>query len=328
MKQLDIVVPLFNEAEVAAEFATMAAELAATVKARFKLKTTFILVDDGSLDGSATRFAEHMTGDWMLVILSRNFGKESAILAGLDKSRGDYVLLMDADLQHPVDVALDMIGRILADDDLDMVYAALKNREDSPSPTRWFARYFYRIVNMGQRYELPENAGDFRVMSRSAADALCQVRDRKRFNKGLYAWIGFKQQRVEYVPAKRRTGSSKWPHWRLVAFSLEGITSFTVVPLRVVSLFGVMVAILGFLYGIKIILEVLVTGVTVPGYPSLMVAVVVLGGLNLALVGLVGEYVWAGVSEAKERPNYIVKAIRGPRVAAPSGKEPVAAGKR
>lgn len=327
MKQLDIIVPFFNEAETVAAFAAMAEELAETARKQFGLEASFILVDDGSTDESAARFAQHMRGNWMLVALSRNFGKEAAILAGLDESGADYVLLMDADLQHTKAVALDMIGRLLADDDLDMVYAALRNREDSPSLSRWFASTFYRIVNMGQRYELPENAGDFRVMTRRAARALSQLRDRKRFNKGLYAWIGFNQERVEYTPARRRAGRSKWPRWRLIAFSIEGITSFTVVPLRMVSLFGLAVAILGFLYGLKIIVEVLVNGVAVPGYPSLMVAVLVLGGLNLALVGLVGEYVWAAVSEAKSRPSYIVKSVIGPRAEA-AAKQPAATGER
>ncbi|MCT8998080.1 glycosyltransferase [Chelativorans intermedius] len=326
--QLDIVVPFFNEAETAAEFAAMAARLAAQARARFGLEATFILVDDGSTDGGAACFARHMSGNWTLVTLSRNFGKEAATLAGLDASRGDYVLLMDADLQHTADIALDMIGRLLADGELDMVYAALADGKGRRGPARWLARAFYRVVNMGQRYRLPENAGDFRVMTRRAAEALRQVRDRKRFNKGLYAWIGFRQERLDYVPAGRHAGDSKWPRWRLVAFSLEGITSFTVVPLRVVSLLGITVAVLGFFYGIKIVVEVLTSGIDVPGYPSLMVAVLVLGGLNLALLGLVGEYVWAAVSEAKSRPIYIVKSVAGPGAAAADPRQPTSAGER
>lgn len=320
--KIDIIVPFFNEAETAADFALMAAELGAAVRSRFRRDVCFILVDDGSSDGSSALFQRHMREDWSLVVLSRNFGKENAILAGLDHSTADYVLLMDADLQHTTEVALQMIAHILADDDLDMVYAA---REDRRSPTRWLARGFYRLVNWGQRYKLPPDAGDFRIMTRSVVEALCRVRDRKRFNKGLYAWVGFNQHRIDYTPANRRGGESKWPHWRLIAFSLEGITSFSVVPLRVVSLLGVSGAVLGFLYGIKIVLEVLITGNAVPGYPSLMVAIVVLGGLNLALVGLIGEYVWVALSEAKRRPNYIVKSVFRSRAAAGARSSAVAA---
>ena len=218
-------------------------------------------------------YGEHMAGNWSLITLARNFGKETAILAGLDHSEGDYVLLMDADLQHTVEVALDMIGRIIADPDLDMVYAVRSDRAESRTLGRYLANGFYWLINMGQRYEIPANAGDFRVMTGRFATALRQLRDQRRFNKGLYAWTGFKQERILYKPAERQGGESKWSRRRLIAFSLEGFTSFSVVPLRMVSLFGTGVAMLGFLYGIKILLEVLFTGVAVPGYPSLIVAV-------------------------------------------------------
>lgn len=312
LPQLDVIVPFLNEAESAVHFAQMAIELADAVKNRFGLRTCFILVDDGSTDQSAALFSQHMQGSWKLLSLSRNFGKETAILAGLDHSVGNYVLLMDADLQHTTDVALDMISRILTDPELDMVYAVRANREDDRLLTRWFAGSFYHIMNMGQRYEIPENAGDFRVMTQRFAAAMRQLRDRKRFNKGLYAWTGFRQERIEYMPAARMAGATKWSKRKLIAFSVEGFTSFSVVPLRILSVFGGFVAIAGFVYGLKIILEVLFWGVAVPGYPSLMVAILVLGGLNLALVGLVGEYVWAALSEAKHRPIYIMKSMTGP----------------
>src|SRR5690606_17556396 len=298
----------------------MSHELGEAVKASFNLEICFILVDDGSTDESVALFEKHMGERWKLLSLSRNFGKETAILAGLDHSDGDYVLLMDADLQHTTDVALDMISRLMGEPDLDMVYAVRANREDDRLLTRWFAGTFYRIMNMGQRYEIPENAGDFRVMTRRFAAAMRQLRDRKRFNKGLYAWTGFRQERIEYIPAARLAGQTKWSKRKLLAFSVEGFTSFSVVPLRILSIFGALVAALGFLYGIKIILEVLFSGVAVPGYPSLMVAILVLGGLNLALMGLVGEYVWAALSEAKHRPNYILKSVSGPALA---GETPI-----
>ncbi|WP_295809947.1 glycosyltransferase family 2 protein [uncultured Nitratireductor sp.] len=318
-KRLDILVPFLNERESVAGFSTLAGELAAQARERFDLETAFIFIDDGSTDGGGALYQEHMSGDWTLITLARNFGKETAILAGLDHSQGDYVLLMDADLQHTVDVALDMIDRMMADPDLDMVYAVRADRAESRTIGRYMANGFYWLINMGQRYEIPANAGDFRVMTGRFAAALRQLRDQRRFNKGLYAWTGFKQERILYKPAERQGGESKWSRRKLIAFSLEGFTSFSVVPLRMVSLFGTGVAVLGFLYGIKILLEVLFTGVAVPGYPSLIVAILVLGGLNLALTGLVGEYVWSALSEAKSRPNYIVKSVTGPRAATPSG---------
>ncbi len=317
-QRLDILVPFLNERESVAGFSALASELAAQVKQRFDLDTHFIFIDDGSTDEGGALYGDHMTGHWSLITLARNFGKETAILAGLDHSEGDYVLLMDADLQHTVDVALDMIDRITHDPDLDMVYAVRADRAESRTLGRYLANGFYWLINMGQRYEIPANAGDFRVMTSRFAAALRQLRDQRRFNKGLYAWTGFKQERILYKPAERQGGESKWSRRRLIAFSLEGFTSFSVVPLRMVSLFGTGVAVLGFLYGIKILLEVLFTGVSVPGYPSLIVAVLVLGGLNLALTGLVGEYVWSALSEAKNRPNYIVKSITGSGASAPS----------
>nr|WP_210344150.1 MULTISPECIES: glycosyltransferase family 2 protein [Nitratireductor] len=311
-KRLDILVPFLNERESVAGFCALAGDLAAQAKERFGLDANFIFIDDGSTDGGGALYGEHMTGDWSLITLARNFGKETAILAGLDQSEGDYVLLMDADLQHTADVALDMIGRIIADPDLDMVYAIRADRAESRTLGRYLANGFYWLINMGQRYEIPANAGDFRIMTRRFAMALRQLRDQRRFNKGLYAWTGFRQERILYKPADRQGGESKWSRRKLIAFSLEGFTSFSVVPLRMVSLFGGGVAALGFIYGIKILLEVLFTGVAVPGYPSLIVAVLVLGGLNLALTGLVGEYVWSALSEAKNRPNYIIKSMSGP----------------
>ncbi len=308
-KQLDILVPFLNERESAIGFCRLASELAGQTRERFGLETRFVLIDDGSTDDGGKLYEEHLHGAWTLLTLSRNFGKEAAILAGLDHSDADYVLMMDADLQHTAEVALDMIGRILADPELDMVYAVRADRADTQTPGRYLANSFYWLINMGQRYEIPANAGDFRIMSRRFAEAMRQLRDQRRFNKGLYAWTGFRQQRILYKPAERQGGASKWSKRRLIAFSLEGFTSFSVVPLRMVSLFGGAVAVLGFLYGIKILLEVLFTGIMVPGYPSLIVAVLVLGGLNLALTGLVGEYVWSALSEAKNRPNYIVKSI-------------------
>lgn len=308
-KRLDIVVPFLNERENVAGFSAMAADLCARLRDRLGLEPRLLLIDDGSTDGGGALYGEHVTGAFTLITLSRNFGKENAVLAGLDHSDADYVLLMDADLQHTAEVALDMTERLIGEPDLDMVYAVRADRAESRSLGRLMANGFYWLINMGQRYEIPANAGDFRVMTGRFAEAMRQVRDQRRFNKGLYAWTGFSQRRILYHPAERQGGASKWSRRKLLAFSLEGFTSFSVVPLRIVSLFGGGVALLGFVYGLKIMIEVLLTGVAVPGYPSLIVAVLVLGGINLALTGLVGEYVWSALSEAKKRPNYIVKAI-------------------
>jgi hypothetical protein len=171
------------------------------------------------------------------------------------------------------------------------------------------ARLFYKLINSSQRFDIPENAGDFRVMRAAVVRALVSVRDKRRFNKGLFAWAGFNQKAMLYTPENRVSGTSKWNRLNLIAFSLEGFTSFSVIPLRIISLIGLLAALAGVVYGVKVLFEVLFYGVAVPGYPSLMVAVVLLGGLNLTLLGLIGEYVWVTLSESKDRPVYIVRDV-------------------
>ena len=307
-EMLDIIAPFFNEAESAIAFVGLLDRLEAAVAERFGMTVRKILVDDGSRDGSAETFAAALSGSWEIVRLSRNFGKEAAVLAGLDHSRGDMVLIMDSDLQHSMDISLRMIGELVKNPEIDVVYAQNDRREGSWRRSQ-LARLFYRLINSSQRFDIPENAGDFRVMRGAVARALTSVRDKRRFNKGLFAWAGFRQKSVLYSPENRASGTSKWSRFNLIAFSLEGFTSFSVIPLRVISLIGLLAAFAGLAYGVKVLFEVLFYGITVPGYPSIMVAVVLLGGLNLALLGLIGEYVWVTLSESKDRPVYIVRDV-------------------
>jgi hypothetical protein len=218
------------------------------------------------------------------------------------------VLIMDSDLQHSMDISLKMIGELVQNPQIDVVYAQNDRREGSWRRSQ-LARLFYRLINSSQRFDIPENAGDFRVMRGAVARALTSVRDKRRFNKGLFAWAGFRQKAVLYSPENRASGTSKWTRFNLIAFSLEGFTSFSVIPLRVISLIGLLAAFAGLAYGVKVLFEVLFYGIAVPGYPSIMVAVVLLGGLNLALLGLIGEYVWVTLSESKDRPVYIVRDV-------------------
>ncbi|MBZ9761961.1 glycosyltransferase family 2 protein [Mesorhizobium sp. CA8] len=320
-EMLDIIAPFFNEAESAIAFVGLLDRLEAAVAERFGMAVRKILVDDGSRDGSAETFAAALSGSWEIVRLSRNFGKEAAVLAGLDHSRGDMVLIMDSDLQHSMDISLRMIAELVENPQIDVVYAQNDRREGSWRRSQ-LARLFYRLINSSQRFDIPENAGDFRVMRGAVARALTSVRDKRRFNKGLFAWAGFRQKAVLYSPENRASGTSKWTRFNLIAFSLEGFTSFSVIPLRVISLIGLLAAFAGLAYGVKVLFEVLFYGIAVPGYPSIMVAVVLFGGLNLALLGLIGEYVWVTLSESKDRPVYIVRdVLHG------NGAEQVAPGK-
>ncbi|QPC90965.1 glycosyltransferase family 2 protein [Mesorhizobium sp. INR15] len=305
---LDIVAPFFNEAQSASAFAGLLVQLEAAVAQRFGMKVHKILVDDGSRDDGVARFSQALSGSWEIVRLSRNFGKEVAVLAGLDQSRGDMVLIMDSDLQHSMDISLKLIAELMADPEIDVVYAQNDRREASWRRSQ-MAKLFYSLINSSQRFDIPENAGDFRVMRGTVARALTSLRDKRRFNKGLFAWAGFRQKAVSYSPENRASGTSKWSRLNLIAFSLEGFTSFSVIPLRLISLCGLLAALAGVVYGAKVFFEVIFYGIAVPGYPSLLVAVVLLGGLNLTLLGLIGEYVWVTLSESKDRPVYIVRDV-------------------
>lgn len=309
MNTLSIVSPFLNEASSAPAFAEMLAELEKEVAERFNLQTEIVLIDDGSTDKGAQIFAQQLKGKWKIIQLSRNFGKEIALFSGIEAASGDLVLLMDADLQHSLSVSLQMIEAIVTDPEVDVVYATRSDRRDTGLLQLGFSRLFYKLINIRQRFRMPTDAGDFRIMRRHVAQAFTQLRDKRRFNKGLYAWAGFRQKSISYTPSMRVAGVSNWSKFSLLALSKEGFTSFSALPLRIMSGIGLIVALCGVVYGIKILCEVLFYGIAVPGYPSLMVAILLLGGFNLALVGMLGEYLWVALSEAKDRPLYLVRNV-------------------
>ncbi|HWU63333.1 MAG TPA: glycosyltransferase family 2 protein [Ensifer sp.] len=309
MPLFSIVAPFLNERESAERFAAFADKLALEIGSRYGFDLEVVLVDDGSTDDSIERYREHLNGNWRIVELSRNFGKEVALYAGLAETRGDYVMMIDADLQHPYDVCIQMIDELMADPKLDVVYTIRDDRNEESWKKALAGRFFYWLINFRQRFEVPENAGDFRVMNRAAVDALLRVRDKRRFNKGLYAWAGFRQKGIYYKPDPRLSGVTKWSRLGLLALSVEGIVSFSALPLRIMSIVGVLTGLAGIVYGGHIIFSSMVFGTDVPGYPSLMSAISVLGGFNLALLGLLGEYIWVTIAEVKDRPLYIVRKI-------------------
>ena len=309
MPVLSVVIPFLNESGSAARLADFLRRLETEIGQRFGLGLEAVLVDDGSRDDSIATYRAHLTGKWKIVELSRNFGKEIALFAGLEQTTGDYVMMIDADLQHPYPVCIQLIEELVAAPELDVVYTVRDDRKQESLKKNLGSRAFYWLINFQQRYSVPENAGDFRIMRRRVRDALLSVRDKRRFNKGLYAWTGFRQKGIPYTPDERIGSVSRWSRLALIGLSVEGITSFSVIPLRIFSAIGIFTGLCGLAYGVKILLEVLFHGIDVPGYPSLMVAVTVFGGFNLALLGLIGEYLWVGVSEAKDRPLYIVRDI-------------------
>jgi glycosyltransferase involved in cell wall biosynthesis len=304
---LSIVVPLYNEARGLARLHERIVEVASHIKSARAIPIEVVYVDDGSRDATNSVAQNLPAGplDIQLITLSRNFGKEAALLAGLDHARLGAVLFMDGDGQHPPDLMETLVSRWL-DDGYDVVFTAKANREQETWLRRAGVRWFYALINWGQRQKIPENAGDFRLLSPRAAAALRQMPERNRFFKGLSSWIGFRQARVDYEPAARAHGATSWTAASLIGLSIEGLTSFTVAPLRVASLLGILLAVAALIFGGQILIQTWVYGKDVPGYPSLFVGMMVLGSVQLIMIGVLGEYIGKLLSEIKARPVYFV----------------------
>jgi polyisoprenyl-phosphate glycosyltransferase len=304
---LSIVVPLFNEAEGLVNLHARLGDVARKLHAERSLNVEVVYVDDGSSDrtGEAARALPAGPLDIQVVVLSRNFGKEAALLAGLDHARLGAVLFMDGDGQHSPALIETLVSRWL-DDGYDVVYTAKTNRENEPWLRRFGVRWFYAVINWGQRQRIPEDAGDFRLLSPRAAAALKQMPERNRFFKGLSSWIGFRQIRVDYEPAPRSHGATTWNVMTLIGLSIEGLTAFTVAPLRIASLLGLLLAASALITGTWILIETLLFGEDVPGYPSVIVGIMIIGGVQLLMIGVLGEYIGKLLSESKARPVYFV----------------------
>src|ERR1700742_3690444 len=304
---LSIVVPAYNEAAGLAALHTRLGELAKKLMARYGLASEVVYVDDGSRDDTFIIARElPATGlDVQAVSLSRNFGKEAALMAGLDHAQRGAVLFMDGDGQHPPTLVEKLVSHWI-DDGYDVVYTAKAHRDNEPFLRRLAVHGFYALINWGARQKIPEDAGDFRLLSPRAAAALRQLPERNRFFKGLASWIGFRQIRVDYEPAPRAHGVTTFSPGRLIGLSIEGLTSFSVAPLRFAGLLGVLLASMAFLFGLSILWEVWTTGKQVPGYPSLVVSLMTIGGVQLIMIGVLGEYIGKILSELKARPIYFV----------------------
>ena len=304
---LSIVVPCFNEADNLPAFHARLCETAEALRAALGLRIEVVYVDDGSRDNTyAVACALPAIGlDVQTLSLSRNFGKEAALMAGLQHARHGALLFMDGDGQHPPALIERLVGHWL-DDGYDVIYTAKAHRDQESLLRRASVKMFYTLINFRARHKIPEDAGDFRLLSPRAADALRQLPERNRFFKGLSSWIGFKQIRVDYEPARREHGMSTWNIWNLIGLSIEGLTSFSVAPLRVASMLGLALAAAALLFGGWILVEALLVGKDVPGYPSLVVSVMVIGGVQLLMIGVLGEYIGKLLSEIKARPVYFV----------------------
>jgi polyisoprenyl-phosphate glycosyltransferase len=304
---LSIVVPLYNEAAGLVALHGRIVEVARRLRETRRLMVEIVYVDDGSRDAtlSVARALPAAAVDLQVVSLSRNFGKEAALAAGLDHARFGAILFMDGDGQHPPTLVETLVSHWL-DQGYDVVYTAKANRENEPRLFRFAVKAFYMLINWGARQKIPEDAGDFRLLSPRAVAALRQLPERNRFFKGLSSWIGFRQIRVDYQPAERAHGRSTWSLYSLISLSIDGLTSFSVTPLRFASLLGFLLLAFAMFFAVDILIETLFYGVSVPGYPSLLIGFMLLGGVQLFMTGIMGEYIGKMFSELKARPVYFV----------------------
>jgi glycosyltransferase involved in cell wall biosynthesis len=308
---LSIIVPAYNEEQVIAGFNRRLA----SVRRQLSVPSEVVFVNDGSSDNTLRLLRRLRADDPSIGIvdLSRNFGKEIALTAGLDHARGDVVMVIDADLQHPPELIPQFIAR-WREEDADVVYGQRRSRAGESTARKVTARVFYRGINALSDRPIPIDAGDFRLLSRRAVDALCGMRERHRFMKGLFAWIGYRQIALSYEAASRVAGVSKWNYWRLWNFSIEGITSFSIGPLKVATYIGLFVAIMAIIYGFYTVVRTIVFGNPVPGFPTLLVTILFLGGLQLIFLGIVGEYLGRTFNEVKQRPLYLVRQWQPPEL--------------
>lgn len=304
---LSVVVPCFNEEDALDHFwATIVPHLDGLA-----LDWDVVFVNDGSSDKTLLKLLQlhRADGRAKVVDLTRNFGKEAAMTAGLDHAHGDMVVVMDVDLQDPPELLPEMVE--LWRGGYDVVVARRVSRLDDTQLKRLSAGQFYRVFNRISPSKIPADVGDFRLMDKRVIAALRRLPERVRFMKGLFAWVGYETAMVDYERPVRQRGSTKFNYWRLWNFALDGITSFSTLPLRIWSYLGVCVAAVAFIYGVIIIARTIIFGIDVPGYASLLAAVLFLGGMQLVGLGILGEYLGRIYSETKHRPVYLAGALYG-----------------
>ncbi|WP_028535468.1 glycosyltransferase family 2 protein [Paludibacterium yongneupense] len=304
---ISCIVPAFNEAENI----VLMLQTVDAILAREGLRHELIVVDDGSRDATVERVIEECANlPVTLLQLSRNFGKEIALTAGIDHARGDAAVLIDGDFQHPPEMIPEFMRQWRQG--YDMVYSVRASREGETMAKRWFTRSFYTLLNLGTPHKIPENTQDFRILDRSILDALRQMPERNRFMKGLYNWVGFTRIAIVTRTDERRSGKSSFNLWRLLGLGLTGLTSFSNVPLRVWGIIGSAISLTSIGYAAYVAMETLLFGNDLRGWPTLTVGIMFLGGVQLLSIGVLGEYIGRIFTEVKLRPSYFVSRIRRP----------------
>ena len=309
MKKVTILLPAYNEE---ASFPLIAKCMEQVMSENSNYEWEFLMVNDGSTDNTLQQMAKlHQTDShYNYIDLSRNYGKEMAMMAGFDYATGDALIIMDADMQHPVDVIPEMLK--YWEEGYDDVYAQRQNSHES-----WLKRktsqWYYKLLQSLTRVPIQKDTGDFRLLDRSCVEALKQMRESERNTKGMYSWIGFRKKGIFYQQQERQEGKSKWSVMSLVNLALNGILSYTTAPLRLASVLGIIVSLAAFLYLIYIIIITNLYGDPVQGYPTIMVTVLFLGGVQLLSLGILGEYLGRVFNEVKHRPGYFINSYNGKR---------------
>lgn len=322
MKKITILIPVYNEENniepLYRQLQSLSVSVAAvndsgeeTIMDMSGFEWEFLFVNDGSKDRSLERLMALRSDDQRVNVInfSRNFGKETALLAGMDYSDGDAVVIMDADLQHPAALVPEMI--YWWERGFDDVYGQRVDRGREPWLRKRFSRLFYRLLQNSSKAEVLANAGDFRLLSRRAVNAIIKMRESQRYTKGLYCWVGFNKKGIPFTTAERNSGKSTFSYKSLFNLAIDGITSYTTSPLRIASVMGIIVSLMSLIYLLVVLIKYFICGEAVRGYPTLICIILFLGGVQLLALGVIGEYVGRIFNEAKRRPPYIVESVNG-----------------
>jgi glycosyltransferase involved in cell wall biosynthesis len=304
MKKISILIPASNEEEVLDPLYQRLGKLANDNKA---YEFEFLFINDGSRDKTMDIIQEYAEKDDRVayVNLSRNFGKEIAMIAGLDHVTGDATVIIDADLQDPPELIPKMIK--FWEDGYDDVYAKRNSREGETWFKKTTSKLYYRLLQKATNIEIQKDTGDFRLLDRRCVEALTQIRESQRYTKGMFSWIGYKKKEITYDRDPRAAGETKWNYPKLINFAIDGLTSFTTAPLRLSSIFGFIVSLIAFVFIVVIIVKTILYGDPIGGYPSTMAVILFLGGLQLLSLGIIGEYIGRIFNETKQRPLYFVE---------------------
>ena len=305
---ISVIVPCYNEEVSLPFFYKEIQKVISHLQERYPVEFELLFVDDGSRDDTLSIIKSFASKDPKIKYLSfsRNFGKESAILAGLEHATGDYVALMDADLQDPPSLLTQMYETI-KEGTYDCVGTKRVDRKGEPPIRSFFARCFYKLINKISKTSIVDGARDFRLMTRQMTDAILNMPEYNRFSKGIFGWVGFKTKWLEYTNVERVAGSTKWSFWSLFLYSLDGIVAFSTIPLSIASILGILFLFIALIFIIVIIVKTLIWGDPVAGYPSMMCVICLLGGLQLFSIGILGQYLSKTYLEVKHRPIYIIK---------------------